>query len=260
MKLGASLNFNDLETGLKEYRENGINLFEILYWFDCKPTFENLDRTVEAFKKFGGEIYSVHLPGFPLAEKSYISNVNESIPNINESINPQVFVVHSQKKVQKWPETVVNLEELNDLINKSKIDEEKRKLVVENMPNKAFSFMKSLEKFPEEFNFSCCVDITHYGKKTDELIEFLSVINQKGWLGHIHASDFSYNDVGYVNPFRRTPQKNHLPPGKGQLNWGKVIDYLDSINYKGAMIIETMSYQQSIEGFQYLDNLIKNNI
>lgn len=54
LKLGVSLNYNELEPGLKEYRAQSINLFEMLYWFDCKPTLENIGRTVDIFKKYGG--------------------------------------------------------------------------------------------------------------------------------------------------------------------------------------------------------------
>lgn len=263
MRLGASINFINLNSGIKRLWDLEIKNFEFFYWF-----FEEIDKdcfkkTKELFQTFGGNLYSIHLPEYSIEKKEFLMILEEKIIEVaNNGLNPRLFVLHPPKKHEDWIPAIRNLNHLKDLIQN--VYSKNTEIVIENMPNSAFSNERSFNFIFNNFKFPCTIDFTHFyegvdfktGDITDKLLRVLKLFDMHQLLAHLHLSDISNTNVGYQDPFHpERVQTYHLPPGKGIYDWERIIKFLDTIKYKGVLMIECLSIEQTIEGYMYLKKL-----
>jgi len=100
-------------------------------------------------------------------------------------------------------------------------------LLIEN----SSQFLKFISNFDSDYlglNF----DIGHFfcvGENPEEAIKIL-----KDYLSHIHLEDISKSRV-----------HKHLIPGKGVINFKKIFDVLNEINYDNYVTIELYTYQDN---------------
>jgi sugar phosphate isomerase/epimerase len=117
-------------------------------------------------------------------------------------------------------------------------------VAVENMPD----FPKIFGKYPDEMvemldaigshNIGFAFDVGH--ANTVGLIdEFLDLLKER--ITHMHIHD----NMGQKD--------EHLPLGKGTINWEKVLDGLS--DYKGIYVTEVTSVEEGIESLEFLKKL-----
>lgn len=118
------------------------------------------------------------------------------------------------------------------------------RVAVENL----ISINMLLGKTPEELvrivrgvdmdNLGICLDVAH-ANTTKTLDEFFRINDVD--IIHMHASDnFGSDDL-------------HLPVGKGNLDWNKVLN--GAKDYDGLMVMEVYTVEAGIESLEYLRNL-----
>ena len=73
-----------------------------------------------------------------------------------------------------------------------------------------------------------------------EIFQFIETFGSK--IKHVHVSD------------NRGKADQHLPLGEGNINWSKVLDALEDVNYDGWLVIE--SYQKMGKSIEYLRALL----
>lgn len=122
-------------------------------------------------------------------------------------------------------------------------------LALENLPINSVSrfgagimeVMDIVQGYPDQ-RIGICLDVTHCVASGIDPLAILDRINVNRLLS-IHASDNyfnSYND-------------QHLPIGKGEINWKKFFKRLEQYGYKGALVIEVSD--NSKEGYSLIDSI-----
>ena len=108
-------------------------------------------------------------------------------------------------------------------------------------------------RYPEELvqlvrganmdNLGVCLDVGH-ANTTQKLDEFLDITAQAADVKiiHMHASD----NLG--------EQDLHLPLGKGNLDWKKVLDGIQTNGYKGLVVLELYSLEDGMTSLEFLKN------
>jgi sugar phosphate isomerase/epimerase len=117
-------------------------------------------------------------------------------------------------------------------------------VLMENVPNPTPYLLVSVDDFllfDEEMkpSMNYVLDVAHAHLK-GEVFQFIETFGSK--IKHVHVSD----NWGEVD--------QHLPLGEGNVNWSKVLDALDDINYRGWLVIE--SYDKMENNIEYLKALI----
>ena len=218
------------------YRENGIDVFELC--FEEEKLYLELDfkKVVNDANAEGVEAWSYHLPYYYF-EHSIISEKDEEMRKaavrdksewikkaadagfkyavLHPSLEPildidRPFCMNSAKQ---------SIKELSEVAKKSGMI-----LAVENLPRtclgKTSDEMLDLVSMAPDARF--CLDINH--PLLEEPSEFLRKIKDRVVTMHI-------SDYDFVN-------ERHWMPGEGKIDWKRVMDILDEINYNGAMIYE----------------------
>jgi sugar phosphate isomerase/epimerase len=117
-------------------------------------------------------------------------------------------------------------------------------VLMENVPFPTPYLLVSVDDFllfDKEMNstMNYVLDVAHAHLK-GEIFQFIETFGSK--IKHVHVSD----NWGEVD--------QHLPLGEGNINWSKVLDALDDINYNGWLVIE--SYEKMESNIEYLKALI----
>jgi sugar phosphate isomerase/epimerase len=123
-------------------------------------------------------------------------------------------------------------------------------IAVENLP--AVNML--LGRYPDELiqlvrgvnrdNIGICVDVAHaYTTKTmDEFLNIKAKAEDMEII-HMHASDnFGAEDL-------------HLPLGKGNLDWEKVLKGITDTEYEGLVVLELYTMEGGIESLEFINNL-----
>jgi sugar phosphate isomerase/epimerase len=230
--------FNVLEI----IRDSGFSTIEIcsspahLDYHDM----DSVKRASDMIKQIGLQPFSFHAP---FGENIDVSSKNsdqrrESLHEIMvaadaaAALNVKYFVIHpGPEKTQKPPpqEFLQNLTNAAEAFDKlaSHCRAAEMYLILENMlPHLLFGHTSDLLWIIgalSHTNVGTCLDTGHANLSGD-----LSTVLFKlsGHLKMLHASD------------NKGKTDDHLPPGKGHINWKQLISKLSSLNFNGAMILE----------------------
>jgi len=123
------------------------------------------------------------------------------------------------------------------------------RIAVENLP----SINMMLGRYPDELIqivrgvnmdiLGICLDVAH-ANTTRTLDEFLNICDKAEDIDiiHLHASDnFGADDL-------------HLPLGKGNLDWKKVLNGINDYGYEGLMVMELYTIEDGIESLEFIKN------
>jgi len=126
------------------------------------------------------------------------------------------------------------------------------RIAVENLP--AINMM--LGMYPDELNqivrgvnmdnLGICLYVAH-ANTTKTLDEFLNIRDKAEDMDiiHLHASDnFGADDL-------------HLPLGKGNLDWKKVLNGINDCEYEGVMVMELYTIEGGIASLEFIRKLLK---
>lgn len=121
------------------------------------------------------------------------------------------------------------------------------RIAVENLP----SVNMMLGRYPDELiqivrsvnmdNLGICLDVAH-ANTTKTLDEFLNIKAKAEDVDiiHLHASDnFGADDL-------------HLPLGKGNLDWKKVLNGINDCEYEGIMVTELYTIEGGMESLEFI--------
>ncbi len=225
---------------------------------------EGLQKVEGEFKKRVREIYettnlvlSLHAPFSDINIASVnermweesIRQIKESIENAYEFID-NICVVHPgifsplsiqtpDKAIQK---AIAGLTTLCEFAVERGL-----RIAVENLT----SVNMLLGRHPDELiqivrgvnmdNLGICLDVAHTNT-TKTMDEFLGIKVKAGDMDiiHIHASDnFGADDL-------------HLPLGKGNLDWKKVLNGINDYKYEGLMVMELYTIEGGIESLEFI--------
>ncbi len=180
-----------------------------------------------------------------------IRQIKESIENAYEFID-DICVVHpgilSPLSVQT-PEKAIQsaIEGLTTLCEFAA--ERGLRIAVENL----ISINMMLGRYPDELiqivrgvnmdNIGLCLDVAH-ANTTRTLDGFLNIKAEDMEIIHLHASDnFGADDL-------------HLPLGKGNLDWKKVLNRINDYEYEGIMVMELYTIEGGIESLEFINNIL----
>ena len=183
-----------------------------------------------------------------------VKQIKESIENAYEFVD-DICVVHPgvfsplsiqmpEKAIQK---AIAGLTALCDFAAELGL-----RIAVENL----ISVNMMLGRYPDELiqivrgvnmdNLGICLDVAH-ANTTKTLDEFLNIKAKAEDMEiiHLHASDnFGADDL-------------HLPLGKGNLDWKKVLCEINDCGYEGLMVMELYTIEAGIESLDFIRKQLK---
>ena len=257
MKIGVStlfgVNNRTILQSVKELESKGVTTIELMY------EYKNLVNLKQAriIKKKKNLSFTMHCPS---------TGVVFSHPNPNFS-GPQIKMVEDSLKIAKTigcthyvmhggfiPPGFSHVEKpfsRNDHINLfikrfkpifTKYSNSNLKIVIENMPYKTAigGEIEDIKKIKKAIpSLGICLDISHaiISKKINYYLD-----NSR--IDEVHISD------------NNLKQDQHLAIGKGKVNFKRIIKKLDKRGYKGNLIIENLSFKDSITSFNNLKKLV----
>ncbi|MFC2079357.1 sugar phosphate isomerase/epimerase family protein [Candidatus Bipolaricaulota bacterium] len=127
------------------------------------------------------------------------------------------------------------------------------RLAMENMPNSMWALDRILDEMgedPEKTNLGICIDVGHAHLSTDAGREPVCNYLERyaGQLIHLHLHD---NHGEY---------DDHLLPGEGTIDWPRVLNVLESIDFCGTAVLE--AHQEGVapqeglaRGIEFLNRL-----
>ncbi len=222
---------------LKEMRKfnfDGIELSTLGPWNieEEHQSYPFVKRACELIKDYGINLTSVHLP-FACLDWNF-SSLDEkerklAVETFKWAVDfyqdnmPDVFVIHPDDKPKTPEERPYKLESLAKSMSEI-CDFLPYKVCVENMTNDGLlnvsSEAVSLLKAVPKLNMTIDVNHTLYQKPEDYILAVGDRVK------NAHISD------------RDEIKERHYLPGKGILDFNKIISALDSVNYKGTFTYE----------------------
>jgi sugar phosphate isomerase/epimerase len=224
---------------LAKYKVKNIEIRAKLEHFNYED-YRKVDLLAEKMKEFDIRAYSMHMP----IGKVDISQEEEwgrvwSIREIEKAglalskLGGEILVVHRGGEVKGCRDGRIekSLESLEELLDFCK--EWGLKLALENtLPGELGDKIDELLSLVNKFNSSCmgiCLDTGHINIEGNP-IEAIKKIGSK--LIHLHIQD----NLGQID--------NHFLPGKGNINWEKLINLLRQIKYEGIFMFEARKREE----------------
>ena len=253
MKIGVATNkyaFND-ELWAK-YRKNGIEAIELdlLHADDVQKC--DIKKVKEFADKHDVELWSVHLPFYPF-EVIDLSSTDESlriktVEFLKKAVekvaqaNVDKVVVHpsaepiEKERIERMAACKKSLSELAEFAKDKNV-----MIAVENLPRTCLG--KNSDEISELINvhdnLKVCFDTNHLlGEDSEKFIECVGkdIIT-------LHVSDYDFVD------------ECHWLPGKGKIDWEKLIGDLKKSGYNGMWIYEVPFEMEDLQ--QFSDNAKK---
>jgi len=243
-KIGSSGNFTAFtEETLMEWKKAGIDCVEISNGAFFSDPKISKDERIEWCKKFkaaadeaGLEIWSLHLPfggklDISLADdqlrQAMIDLCTETI-RLTPYLGLKKFVIHPSAEPIRDEDRLARIarsQESLTLLNKV-AREQKVQLVVECLPrtclgNTGEEMLRLLDGLDDDI--AVCFDANHLLKEKSE--EFVAKVGKR--IKSVHISDYDEVD------------ERHWLPGKGIINWGKVVLELSKADYEGPFLFES---------------------
>ncbi len=226
---------------LESIRQGGFTMVEI-----CSSpghlNFHDIDTVKKAsqfLKKLGMEAYSFHAPFIDvdissLDQQQRAYSLQELIHAANAAAAMDVrhFVIHpgpDKSLVFSIEERMQRLKNAAEILNKvaKRCQELRVGLVLENMlphlPFGSTSDMLWIIGAMESLNICTCLDTGHAALSGDV---YNVLYKLSGHLRVIHAND------------NNATSDDHLPPGKGLIDWNRVLFELSETNFHGGLILE----------------------
>lgn len=217
----------------RSLQENGITKIE-LSKNDYSTT--DFDDVFRLSKKYGVELWSLHLPFMPF-DQIDISSTNEDLRRNTvelckaliekgNKIGINLFIVHpsgepisDQDRKEKVSQAKKSLKELATFADKFHA-----KIAVEDLPRTCLgnSSEEILELISADERLKVCFDTNHLlGEKIEKFIEN---VGEKIITTHI-------SDYDFVN-------ERHWLPGEGKIDWQNVLSAFEKIGYCGPWLYE----------------------
>ena len=241
----------------KDMRANGISAMELstsACWNleEERESFPAVKEYVKIIKNNGVKLNSVHLPAHlpfwdfgSLKEerrKLSVERAKWAISHFEEG-EPNYFIFHpgittSQDlsvREQMHEALAKSMEEICDSVSAT--------ICIENMPreelvNKASEAVWLLKRVPK---LMMVVDVNHPLRDTPE--DFIEMVGDR--VKCLHISD------------RDSEGEKHWLPGKGILNWNKIIGALEKVKYQGKFTYEVAIQRDNVSISQIKENYEK---
>lgn len=255
---------------LESIRDSGISVIEICSYpkhLDYHEP-EAVNEASQRIKELGLEPFSFHAP---FADDIDITSpdkdrrdhsLNEILTAVNAAahLNVSHFVIHPGPEKEDRPPLEEHLKRLNNAVGiLNQVSEfcqlNNLNLILENMlPHLLFGRTSDLLWIMgavDQRNLGICLDTGHANLSGD----LDSVVHKlSGHLKMVHAADNSgqYDD--------------HLPPGKGAIDWHRLIQHLMEASFQGTIIMELSGdqgitgnalLQEAVRARQYIRDIIK---
>ena len=237
LKLGKSVKglISDFYEQITKAKELGFESIDVVL---CECGYEGTDEQIEELKKrivflktMGLRFNNVHLPygadwDISVLEeekrKSVLKNVKTAVDWI-EPLAPYCYVIHGSSGPIMDDERALRLIQLEKSVRELQ-KYTNTPMAVENMPRTGIlntsAEMTEFANRMEKVDF--CLDVNHFLRELPE--DAILQIGDKVITTHI--SDHNFVD------------ERHWLPGKGKIDWQKVIKALESVDYKGVFNYE----------------------
>ncbi len=238
--LAVSVGFAVVTDGekLDELRNAGITEIELSSG-DFRPFFEYdyFEKSVEIFdfaKAHGITISSVHLPFAPFSmidgtdpqNDLFTVKLQTMIMDAAAKSGIKIAVIHPSGEPYKDDERAKRLELGCKVIYKLTENAEKLgiQLALENLPRACLcrdhdEMLYFLERIP---NLKVCFDMNHNLSEDNE--EYIRAVGDR--IITLHVSDYDFED------------ERHWLPGKGKVDWKRMVEVLEDVGYKGRFLYE----------------------
>lgn len=218
------------------------------------PHDSNFVRELNFLKKLKKEkniSYTIHAQYFDGSLNDFNKKIrDESMKQIFKAINTAAWlgagIVTLHPALEPYGLRIPTREKLETIVYKKIANYAKKKDVkigLENEAQTCFWFPDRACKFKEltqtvkkvkKRNFGHTLDIGHANVSGEDYLKAIKNIQRK--IFHIHLHDnFGSPEKNLKKSHRPDP---HLPPGRGVINWKKVIGALREINYRGYVEVE----------------------
>jgi sugar phosphate isomerase/epimerase len=233
---------------LEQMKTEGVETVELCIsgcWLK-ETVLEYAEYGLEEIKKAGLKLASVHMPF--AVEHINLSATNEEelgktldyvkeIFKITEQYSPDAYVFHPGGKKEDNPEKCMQslIRSCTELKQYTKA-----KICIENMVRSTFFERADQVKYflDNTDGIYTCVDVNHFLHDNPE--DAILLYGNK--IGAVHISDNHRVD------------EEHIMPGEGLINWDKVVEAFNTVNYKGQI-----NYETSMKKFGYTFEDVKNN-
>ena len=238
--VAVSVRFSVVADGAKldELRNAGITEIELSSG-DLRPFFEYdfFEKSVEIVefaKAHGVNISSVHLPFVPftMIDGTYSENdlftvkLQSMIMKAAAAAGIKIAVIHPSGEPYKEEERSARLECGCKVI--AALTENAKKLgmqlALENLPRTCLcrdhvEMLYFLERIPD---LKVCFDMNHNLSEDNE--DYIRAVADR--IITLHVSDYDFVD------------ERHWLPGKGKVDWKRMIDVLEDVDYEGRFLYE----------------------
>lgn len=241
LRLGKSLSCysDDFFTNLQKAKDLGFDTIDFdttQYWLykgTNKDRLNQLNKAIDAVLNLGMPVNGVHIPygvDWDLSELNQTKNAENfnnvlSVINSTSRLSPYCYVLHGSFEPV---DTIFREDKLNVLISTvKKLSALTDKIIaLEILPrtcllNTSKEIVKVVDKISMS-NVKVCVDVNHFlQEKSEDGVLFIgnSIVTT-------HISDHDYEN------------ERHWMPGKGKIDWLKLIANLEKLGYNGVFNYE----------------------
>ncbi len=232
-KIGVSTPCAINEEMFRQYNAAGILQMEVSV---KKELSDELDygKLLEWSKKYGVELYSIHLPFWPF-DRIDISNpkiADESVEYMKgyidkgTSIGINKYVIHPSGEPIDESDRGVRMEVAKKSLSilADYAGERGAVICVENLPRTCLGRDSDdiLELLSANEKLVACFDTNHL--LSQEPTEFIKAVGNK--IATLHVSDYDFKN------------ERHWLPGEGLLDWQSILSAIKEIGYSGSWLYE----------------------
>ncbi|OGE81365.1 MAG: hypothetical protein A3E98_00015 [Candidatus Doudnabacteria bacterium RIFCSPHIGHO2_12_FULL_48_11] len=242
-----------------------VNCIEIDFNYPHDRDFDNELEFLKKLKEEKGLTYTVHAQYFTGSINDLNDQVREaSIKEIKDNIDKAVCIgakiVTIHPALEPYGLKIEKRKKLEIEVYKTIAEYAKSKNILIGLENEAqtcfwfpdrackFDLIKEIVEKVNMPNFLYTLDIGHANVSGEDYLSALKTFGDK--IIHIHAHDnFGPAEENLKKCNRPDP---HLIPGKGQINWKKVIQTLKEINYQGHFELEC-EVKDTKDGIEFIN-------
>lgn len=242
-----------------------VNCIEIDFNYPHDRDFDNELEFLKKLKKEKGLIYTVHAQYFSgsindLNDQVREASVKEIKDNIDKAVDIGAKIVTLHPALEPYGLKIEKRKELEIEAYKTIAEYAGQKNILIGLENEAqtcfwfpdrackFNLIQKIVEKVNMPNFLYTLDIGHANVSDEDYLSALKTLGDK--IIHIHAHDNFGPAAENLKKFNRPDP--HLIPGKGQINWKKVIQTLKEINYQGYFELEC-EVKDIKEGIEFIN-------
>lgn len=249
------------------YLSQLVNCIEIDFNYPHDRNFDNELEFLKKLKEEKGLSYTVHAQYFSgnindLNDHVREASVQEIKDNIDKAASIGTKIVTIHPALEPYGLKIEKRKELEIEVYKTIAEYAKSKNILIGLENEAqtcfwfpdrackFDLIKETVGKVDMPNFLYTLDIGHANVSGEDYLLALKTFGDK--IIHIHAHDNFGPAAENLKKFNRPDP--HLIPGKGQVDWKKVIQTLQEINYQGYFELEC-EVKDMKEGIEFINKL-----